>query len=118
MGEYRNAAMDKLLGAVADSTRRAILARLAAGDARVTEVAADFPISLNSVSKHVRMLERAGLVRRTVRGRDHVLSLDAAPLAEAAAWIAHYQRFWEDRLEALDQFVKEKRKQTRKRKRK
>ncbi|MEX0733580.1 MAG: metalloregulator ArsR/SmtB family transcription factor [Steroidobacteraceae bacterium] len=110
--------MDKLLGAVADSTRRAILARLAAGDARVTEVAADFPISLNSVSKHVRMLERAGLVRRTVRGRDHVLSLDAAPLAEAAAWIAHYQRFWEDRLEALDQFVKEKRKQTRKRKRK
>ena len=90
--------MDNLLGAVADSTRRAILARLATGDARVTEVAADFPISLNSVSKHVRMLERAGLVRRTVRGRDHVLSLDAAPLAEAAAWIAHYQRFWEDRL--------------------
>jgi len=108
--------MDNLLGAVADSTRRAILARLAAGDARVTEVAADFPISLNSVSKHVRMLERAGLVRRTVRGRDHVLSLDAAPLAEAAAWIAHYQRFWDDRLEALDKFVKEKRKQTRKRK--
>jgi len=105
MGEYRNAAMDNLLGAVADSTRRAILARLAAGDARVTEVASEFPISLNSVSKHVRMLERAGLVRRTVRGRDHVLSLDAAPLADAAAWIAHYQRFWEQRLEALDQLV-------------
>jgi len=97
--------MDNLLGAVADSTRRAILARLAAGDARVTEVASEFPISLNSVSKHVRMLERAGLVRRTVRGRDHVLSLDAAPLAEAAAWIAHYQRFWEERLEALDKLM-------------
>lgn len=97
--------MDNLLGAVADSTRRAILARLAAGDARVTEVASEFPISLNSVSKHVRMLERAGLVRRTVRGRDHVLSLDAAPLAEAAAWIAHYRRFWEERLEALDKLV-------------
>ena len=97
--------MDKLLGAVADSTRRAILARLAAGDARVTEVASEFPISLNSVSKHVRMLERAGLVRRTIRGRDHVLSLDAAPLADAAAWIAHYQRFWEERLEALDKLV-------------
>ena len=97
--------MDNLLGAVADSTRRAILARLAAGDARVTEVASEFPISLNSVSKHVRMLERAGLVRRTVRGRDHVLSLDAAPLADAAAWIAHYRRFWEERLEALDQLV-------------
>jgi DNA-binding transcriptional ArsR family regulator len=105
MGEYRNAAMDNLLGAVADSTRRAILARLAAGDARVTEVASEFPISLNSVSKHVRMLERAGLVRRTIRGRDHVLSLDAAPLADAAAWIAHYQRFWEERLEALDKLV-------------
>lgn len=114
MGEYRNLAMDNLLGAVADSTRRAILARLATGDARVTEVAADFPISLNSVSKHVRMLERAGLVQRTVRGRDHVLSLNAAPLAEAAAWIAHYQRFWEDRLEALDQFAT--RKKTSKRK--
>ena len=97
--------MDNLLGAVADSTRRAILARLAAGDARVTEVASEFPISLNSVSKHVRMLERAGLVRRTIRGRDHVLSLDAAPLADAAAWIAHYQRFWEERLEALDKLV-------------
>jgi DNA-binding transcriptional ArsR family regulator len=116
MGEYRNTAMDNLLGAVADSTRRAILARLATGDARVTEVAAEFPISLNSVSKHVRMLERAGLVRRTVRGRDHVLSLDAAPLAEAAAWIAHYRRFWEDRLEALDKFVTNKRKTPRKRK--
>ncbi len=108
--------MDNLLGAVADSTRRAILARLAVADARVTEVAADFPISLNSVSKHVRMLERAGLVRRTVRGRDHVLSLQAAPLAEAAAWIEHYRRFWEERLESLETFVKQKRKQNRKRK--
>ena len=104
--------MDNLLGAVADSTRRAILARLETGDARVTEVAAEFPISLNSVSKHVRMLERAGLVRRTVRGRDHVLSLDAAPLADAAEWIAHYRRFWEDRLEALDKFVTDKRKRS------
>ena len=107
--------MDNLLGAVADSTRRAILARLAVSDARVTEVASGFPISLNSVSKHVRMLERAGLVRRTVRGRDHVLSLDAAPLAEAAAWIAHYQRFWEERLEALDKLVTRKKPPKRKR---
>lgn len=107
--------MDQLLGAVADSTRRAILARLAAGDARVTEVASEFPISLNSVSKHVRMLERAGLVRRTVRGRDHVLSLDAAPLADAAAWIAHYRRFWEERLEALDKLVTKDKPKKRKR---
>jgi DNA-binding transcriptional ArsR family regulator len=97
--------MDRVLGAIADPTRRAILARLAESDARVTELAAAFPISLNSVSKHVRKLEAAGLVRREVRGREHLLSLNAAPLAEAAAWIAHYQRFWEDSLAALDQFV-------------
>ena len=97
--------MDRVLGAIADPTRRAILARLAESDARVTELAAAFPISLNSVSKHVRKLEAAGLVRREVRGREHLLSLNAAPLSEAAAWIAHYQRFWEDSLTALDQFV-------------
>jgi DNA-binding transcriptional ArsR family regulator len=97
-----------VLGAIADPTRRAILARLAESDARVTEVAAAFPISLNSVSKHVRKLESAGLVRREVRGRDHVLSLNAAPLSEAADWIAHYQRFWTDSLEALDEFVTRK----------
>ena len=117
MGEYRNAVLDAVFGAISDSTRRTILARLAVADARVTEVAGDFSISLNSVSKHVRMLERAGLVRREVRGRDHVLSLDAAPLAEVAQWLDHYQRFWEERLEALEKFVTHKHKITRKRKR-
>jgi len=108
MGEYKSSRLDALFGAVTDPTRRAILARLAVSDARVTDVASDFPISLNSVSKHVRMLERAGLVRRTVLGRDHVLSLNAAPLAEAADWIDHYRRFWEDRLAALESFVTKK----------
>lgn len=105
MGEYRKPGMDRVLGAIADPTRRAILARLAESDARVTELASAFPISLNSVSKHVRKLEAAGLLRRDVRGRDHVLSLDAAPLSEAADWIAHYQRFWTERLAALDEFA-------------
>jgi DNA-binding transcriptional ArsR family regulator len=118
MGEYRNEGLDAVLGAVADSTRRAILARLAQGEARVTEVAGEFPISLNSVSKHVRMLERAGLVRREIRGRDHFLSLEAAPLAEAAEWIDHYRRFWEAKLAALESFVKGKHNLTGKRKRK
>ena len=68
-----------------------------------------FPISLNSTSKHIKMLERAGLVRREVMGRDHVLSLNAAPLAGAAAWINHYRSFWDDRLAALEIFVTEKR---------
>jgi DNA-binding transcriptional ArsR family regulator len=105
MGEYPAGTLDQVFSAVSDPTRRAILARLAGSDARVTDVAEAFPISLNSTSKHIRVLERAGLVRRTVRGREHILSLEAAPLAEAAQWIDHYQRFWSDRLAALDAFV-------------
>ena len=74
--------LDAAFSAMADPTRRAILARLALADARVTEIAADFPVSLNAVSKHIKMLERAELVRRTVRGRDHILSLNAGAMAE------------------------------------
>ena len=105
MGEYSAATLDRVFSAVADPTRRAILARLATSDARVTDVAGAFPISLNSTSKHIRVLEGAGLVRRQVRGREHILSLDAAPLAAAEAWIEHYRRFWSDQLAALDAFV-------------
>ena len=97
--------LDGVFNALCDPTRRAILARLTDTDARVTEIAADFPISLNSISKHIRMLERAGLVRRSVQGRDHVLSLNAGPLADAAEWIERYRRFWEGRLAALEKFV-------------
>ncbi len=117
MGEHASSGLDAVFRAVADPTRRAILARLATSDARVTDLANDFPISLNSTSKHIRMLERAGLVHRTVTGRDHVLSLDAAPLSEAAEWIAHYRRFWEDKLAALESFVARKRGRSRNRKR-
>ena len=105
MGEYSSARLDAVFGAVAAPTRRAILARLASADARVTDIAGDFPISLNSISKHIKMLERAGLVRREIIGRDHVLSLNATPLDEACAWIEEYRRFWEGRLAALDRFV-------------
>jgi DNA-binding transcriptional ArsR family regulator len=93
------------LAALADPTRRAILARLADSDARVTDVASAFPISLNSTSKHIRVLEGAGLIRRHVRGREHILTLDAAPLADAAEWIAHYRTFWTDQLASLEAFV-------------
>jgi DNA-binding transcriptional ArsR family regulator len=108
MGEYGSARLDEVFNALCDPTRRAILARLADADARVTEIAGDFPISLNSVSKHIRMLERAGLVHRSVVGRDHVLSLNAGPLAEAQAWIEKYRRFWQDRLAALESYVTRK----------
>jgi DNA-binding transcriptional ArsR family regulator len=105
MGEYSTPRLDGVFNALCDPTRRAILARLTDSDARVTEIAADFPISLNSISKHIRMLERSGLVTRSVQGRDHVLSLNAGPLADAAEWLEHYRRFWEERLAALEKFV-------------
>ena len=94
---------------MADPTRRAILARLALADARVTEIAGDFPVSLNAVSKHIKMLERAQLVRRTVQGRDHILSLNAGAMADAAKWIDFYRQFWEDRLASLEAFVTKRR---------
>jgi len=105
MGEHQSARLDGVFNALCDPTRRAILSRLTDTDARVTDIAADFPISLNSISKHIRMLERAGLLQRSVIGRDHVLSLNAGPLAEAQAWIEKYRRFWEGRLAALDAYV-------------
>lgn len=109
MGEYKNTGLDELFAAVSDGTRRAILARLAESDARVTDLADAFPISLNSTSKHIRMLERAGLVTRSVWGREHVLSLNAGPMEEAADWMEFYRRFWANRLAALEDFVVKKR---------
>ena len=109
--------LDAAFSAMADPTRRAILARLALADARVTEIAGDFPVSLNAVSKHIKMLERAELVRRTVQGRDHILSLNAGAMADAAEWIEYYRQFWEDRLAALDAFVTTKRSSAKKGKR-
>jgi len=94
--------LDDTLVALADETRRSILKRLSNGDARVTELAAPFDISLNSVSKHIRILERAGLVRRRIAGRDHFLSLDPAPLDAAAAWLQRERAAWETRLDKLE----------------
>jgi DNA-binding transcriptional ArsR family regulator len=94
--------LDDTLIALADETRRDILKRLAAGDARVTEIAAPFAISLNSVSKHIRILERAGLVRRRITGRDHFLSLDPKPLDDAAAWMQRERQAWTARLDRLE----------------
>jgi DNA-binding transcriptional ArsR family regulator len=105
MGEQPTGVLDRVFAAVSDPTRRAILTRLADSEARVTDVAGDFPISLNSTSKHIRVLEGAGLVRRRVHGREHILSLEAAPLAEAAEWIDHYRVFWTEQLASLDAFV-------------
>lgn len=96
------AQLDNTLVALADPTRRAILARLTRGEARVTELAAPFDISLNSISKHIRMLERAELVVRRRAGREHLLTLNPAPLDAAQAWIETQRALWTQRLDALD----------------
>jgi DNA-binding transcriptional ArsR family regulator len=102
------AQLDQVLVAIADPTRRAILDRLARGSARVTDVAEPFAISLAAVSKHVQMLERAGLVRRVRRGREHTLTLDARPLRQVARWTSRYERFWNERLDRLEAFFAQK----------
>src|SRR5215210_4590965 len=94
--------LDDTFVALADETRRSILKRLSSGEARVTEVAAPFDISLNSVSKHIRILERAGLVSRRVAGREHFLSLERKPFDELTEWMLKTRDFWSDRLDDLE----------------
>ena len=94
--------LDYTLVALADPTRRAILQRLSRGEARVTELAQPFDISLNSVSKHIRILERAELVRRRVSGREHFLTFNSAPMESAVEWMERHRIFWTERLDALE----------------
>jgi DNA-binding transcriptional ArsR family regulator len=93
--------LDSTLMALADPTRRAILQRLSTGEIRVTDLAAPFQISLNSVSKHVRVLERARLVRRRRAGREHLLSLNPEPLDQVVAWMQSQRAVWKARLVTL-----------------
>ena len=97
--------LDLTFGALADPTRREILSRLAVGDATVGELAAPFEISRPAISKHLRVLERAGLIHRTRDGRVRRCSLEAAPMREAAEWVERYREFWEDRLDALAAYL-------------
>jgi DNA-binding transcriptional ArsR family regulator len=100
--------LDDVLTAIADPTRRAILSRLSRGDARVTDIAEPFDMSLAAVSKHVQTLERAGLVRRQRKGREHTLSLDARPLRQVVRWTSRYERFWNEHLDRLEAFFTQK----------
>jgi DNA-binding transcriptional ArsR family regulator len=101
--------LDETYASLSHPVRRDMLELLSAAPRRVTEVAAPFDISLAAASKHVRVLERAGLVERAVRGRDHVLSLRADPLEAAAEWIDPYRRFWETKLDALEAHLRRNR---------
>lgn len=99
------AELDRIFGALSDPTRRRLLARLRGGSARITDLADPLPVSLNAVSKHVKVLERAGLVRREVVGREHRISLDASPLLDAVEWMAGYEAYWNERIDALEAYL-------------
>ncbi len=99
--------LDHTLLALADPTRRAILQRLSSGEARVTDLARPFKMSLNAVSKHILMLERAKLVQRRKVGRDHYLSYRPEAMDEAALWMEQTRHFWASRLDALEQILRE-----------
>jgi DNA-binding transcriptional ArsR family regulator len=105
--------LDYVFRALADRTRRALLANLAQGSAMITELAEPFGMSLPAVSRHIRVLERAGLVQRTVAGRIHRCSLRAAPLKDAEQWLAQYQQFWCGTLESLSRHIHKQKKHLR-----
>jgi DNA-binding transcriptional ArsR family regulator len=100
-----DARLDSTFAALADSTRRAILARLARGDASVGELAQPFRVSRPAISKHLRVLERAGLVRRSRQGRVSHCKLDASAMRQAANWVERYRVFWDGQLDALTAYV-------------
>src|SRR5262245_39130846 len=102
--------LSAILGAVAHPARRDMVLRLSGGSARVTEIAAPFAISLNAVSKHVKILEGAGLVRRERSGRDHIITLNAEPLRLVVNWVHQYEHFWTRRLDRFQQHFAKKQK--------
>ena len=107
MVNYSSSRLNATFGALADPTRRAILARLAKRELTVGELAAPFEMSLPAVSKHLRVLERAGLLRQKKDGRIRRCRLEPKAMQNAAEWIEHYRRFWEQQFDALARFLKE-----------
>jgi DNA-binding transcriptional ArsR family regulator len=105
MVKQKDASLDDVFHALADPTRRAMLRSLAGGEQMIGELAAPFRMSFAAASKHVKVLEGAGLVRRRVQGRSHFCRIEPAPLAAADEWLRYYKRFWTGQLEALDQLL-------------
>jgi DNA-binding transcriptional ArsR family regulator len=99
--------LSNTFSALADPTRRAILARLASGEASVTELAEPFDMSMPAISKHLKVLERAGLIARGREAQWRPCRLEAAPLRDVASWLDHYRQFWEESLGRLDQYLRE-----------
>jgi DNA-binding transcriptional ArsR family regulator len=105
MVNYSARSLNHTFGALADPTRRKILEQLSRGEARITEVAAPFSISLPAISRHIAVLERAGLLRRRRCGRDHHLKLNPAPMQQASQWIEEHRRFWTGSLDSLAAYL-------------
>jgi DNA-binding transcriptional ArsR family regulator len=105
MVKYSSSTLDRTFAALADPTRRRILANLARGDKRVTHLAKPHAMSLPAVSKHLRVLEKAGLLRRRRYGRVHEMRLEAKPLKQAAQWVEEYRKFWEGSLDRLAAYL-------------
>jgi DNA-binding transcriptional ArsR family regulator len=103
MVERTDPSLDRIFSALADPTRRAMLRRLAGGERTVGELAEPFDMSFAAAAKHVKVLEQAGLLRRSIEGRSHRCRLDAGPLADADRWLAYYERFWSLRLDDLQE---------------
>jgi len=99
--------LSETFGALADPTRRAILARLASGEASVTELAAPFDMSMPAISKHLKVLERAGLIARGREAQWRPCRLQAGPLQDVAGWVEHYRKFWEQSFDRLDDYLRE-----------
>lgn len=112
MVELKADKLDAVFHALGDGTRRRMLRTLAQGERTVTELAEPFEISLSAASKHIQTLERAGLIRREVRGRVHLCRLESKPLAGAHAWLQFYERFWNARLDELEQLLREEQRAT------
>lgn len=106
-----NDRLSETFGALADPTRRAILARLASGEASVTELAEPFAMSMPAISKHLKVLERAGLIARGREAQWRPCRLQAAPLQDVAGWVEHYRHFWEESFDRLDNYLQELKKQ-------
>jgi DNA-binding transcriptional ArsR family regulator len=101
MVSQRTASLDRVFQALSDPTRRLMLRRLAGEELNIRQLAEPLRMSFPAASKHVRVLEAAGLVRRTIRGRSHYCRINAAPLAAVEEWVRHYRRFWTERLDSL-----------------
>ncbi len=106
MVEYQTSQLDSIFHALGDATRRKMLANLALGERTVSQLAEPYAMSLAAASKHIKALEAAGLVKRDVRGRTHICRLNAGPLANAHQWLAYYEIFWTNRLDALEALLK------------